>query len=173
MSYLKNNPKDIIDELFEAKVIKVPNLKTNSQALKFISNLPASATVNSHIINPESGELYMSPGDTKIKLARNKAKDRIDPREVIIDIKDVENYYNIVKKSIRTIIDTSRVDPDVDIDSIIPVFFSRTDLGKLQTYDMENIEEYLDDYKEEAGLQGIKFILSPSGKRIKIDITFI
>ena len=64
----------ILQHLAEAKKVKVPEFKTPEQMEKFIAKMHPDATPDVHIVDPETGEIFMEPGQTKRKIAKQKLK---------------------------------------------------------------------------------------------------
>jgi len=157
----------------KVKKISVPSFKSKKELDDFIRSMSVDATPKDYVVDPESGEVIMSPGDTKRKILKKKAKNAIsdiDDMAPIIyykkgsesfDEPEMFDFYNIVMKSIRSMVD----DPegmraqDYDIDSDMPVVIKRKDRKPLTDDDMDNIK-YFQDYHNDILPDNIKDIAS-------------
>jgi len=159
--------------------VKAPKIKTKKQALDFISKLGLNDTPDRDIIDVDSGEVLMEPGDTKYLWMKKMKKDERDyyktvhgdatvPDIYVTDYDDeneFKDFYVVLEKPIRKLIHNpdEMQDADYDIDVVIPVGIARRDLQKMTNDDMDNIESYIKWKEEEMNSPNIK--LSISGKR--------
>jgi hypothetical protein len=153
--------------LKEAQTFGVPEFQTSADAQEFIRNLPGSAKVADHVVDPETGEVLMPKGSVKRKEFRQEPSSMKDKD---FD-KDFEDIYQWVESSVGKITGSEN-DGDYDLDLIIPYLISRKDGLAMSEDDLDEVEMWLDD--NYAWFKRTNMLMQPSinGNRIQIDVGF-
>lgn len=173
--------KENKNSLREVKVVKVPKFKTGREAAQFISTLPSNATVNDDVINYETGEVLMEPGDTKTKMVKQKLKrienlyDKWDRFHFFNDShsnkQDFEEMFNVVYKNNIKGMDKDEIEMlrngDYNPDFDFPSKIKRKDGKPFTKNDVENIENFADWYAKYVLPYGVKInAYAQRGKKI-------
>lgn len=142
------------------KKVKVPKFKTKEEVIQFIKGLGLDDTPMEDVVDPEFGEVLMEPGQTKRARLKRKAKSSNEP-EGLWDLEvgqfrnpkhwvdlydnDFNDFYNIVTKSVKDVIDNPEEmeNADYDIYALMPTAISRKDGKPFTSTDLYNIEQYM------------------------------
>ena len=147
----------------EAKKEKPPKFKTSQQMFDWMKNIPANAKVTDDVFDPETGEIHMEKGQSKMKLGKlyykrhgnNKTLDHIDffyfdPH--YSDKNEFEDYYNVVyRDNAKGMSDEEKEmlrSGDYDYDFSFPSKIKRKDGKPFTDNDKDNIENFAEWYQK-------------------------
>lgn len=144
----------------ESRRVKVPVLRRSSDADRFLSALGPDDTPSEHVVDPETGEVLMSPGDTKRKQAKQQyhqsQSDRMNPSALLMyfgkgerghwdSLQDFERLFNVVYRDFSKDVD----DPDYyrsndyDVEFDYPAAIKRKDGKRMDEYDVDAVESFV------------------------------
>lgn len=126
--------------LAEVQTIKVPKFKTEKDMQKFIHSLPGAAKVADYVVNPDTGEVIMEPGEQKKKVFKREAPN-------LRKWGNFEDVYRIKYAMLSKITGMSTQElADADIeDTKVPEFIQRVDGYKIDADDIDEIEWGIED----------------------------
>ena len=151
----------MLERLFEAKKVKVPEFKTPEQMEKFIAKMHPDATPEVHIADPETGEIFMLPGQTKRKIAKQafkaRSKSKVNQASLLWPWSkgDRDNFedaafnsvYNVVNRDYAKEVGKQEAENlrnhDYDVDFDYPAAIKRKDGQKFDEYDVDILTSYL------------------------------
>lgn len=134
-------------------------------------------------VDAASGEVLWEEGQTAHEaLMRQDSQYRkqntpVEPQDIFIvnALNEMEDEYNVEFKTIEDIVDDPKglVDGDYDVYVSIPYVVSRRDNAPFSDQDVENVDQYLDEYNAEIMPQNIRLTYygEIEGKKsVKFDI---
>jgi hypothetical protein len=149
----KSRISDYRRAMIEAKVypssVKVPIFKTSNDAIKFVLALVPGTGVLDKVIDPETAEIYMRPGD----FAPNRKLDPLSVRYIEINgwnpydyTASFERLYDVTKEDYEATADKSELGPvhGHNIGTKVPIKIMRPDGEAFSSDDIGNIQEYID-----------------------------
>jgi len=161
----------------KGKKVKVPDFKRRKDAVDFLNKLGLDDTVIGDLFDPDTGEIWMEPGQTKRKLLKAKAKGILSIPSADLDFmamtykknrdgywedeSDFYTFYHVIEKPLEKMVDEPEklLVGDYDIYVSFPVKIKRKDGKPFTEVDMWNIEEFI-KFKEDgffSGNIGIQF----------------
>lgn len=169
----------MMERLFEAKKVKVPEFKTPEQMEKFIAKMHPDATPDDLVSDPETGEIFMEPGQTKRKLAKQRLKKAtpkvnpaiwINPYDSRYDgwggwssLGDFEKIYNVVERDYAKEVDDAEHlrKHDYDVDFRYPAAIKRKDGKAFDEFDVDAITDFLKYSNDALPGRNIKLLGKP------------
>lgn len=164
--------------LSEAKIVSVPDFQTSEEMKQFLSSLNGSDRVKDHVVDPETGEVYLERGKSKTKTigkAKQTTNQRNDDLRPMVD--DFKDFYHVVTATAEKLTGLTPSDArDIDIDTELelPYLFSRKDGGEISNDDIWEIEEFINDEYSWAQQEGYELTVSKHGsRRVQVDVGII
>ena len=148
------NVEQLIDQRLGEAVVKrvaVPKFRKSSQALDFIRRMKPDHTPSGDIVDPETGEVLMQPGETKRKRAKELSKRHRGLKDMVPfmffpgDEGLFEDWYNVIWTPIEKIVSDPEMlrAGDYDVSYRIPRYIKRKDRKPFEDDDVDNIDEYI------------------------------
>jgi hypothetical protein len=158
---MKRFKEHALEQLAEAKVVKVPEFKTPEEMEKFLSKMHPDATPEDAIWDPETGEVFMQRGETKRKLAKKafkaQSKSKVNQASLLwpwskgdkdyFEDAAFNSVYNVVNRDYAKEVGSKEAenlrDNDYDVDFDYPAAIKRKDGQQFDEYDVDILVSYL------------------------------
>jgi len=193
---LKSEVRKVSEGLAEGRRVRVPSFRTSRDAEDWIARLGPNDSPVDDVVDPESGEILMEPGETKRKKAKRSMRGvgrrrkptryqdtdspLLDPPgrgDYWRDERQFNDFYNVVMKPMADEVDDPEhmMAMDYDVSYDFPAVVARKDRKPLNQDDVDNIQYFL-DYRYNIGPFNIKLQpigLKVGGKIVKTMLTFV
>lgn len=177
------------------KKVKTPAFKNEKSMIAWLKKLGPDDTPADDVMHPLTGEILMSPGESKRALGKLKAKsalaDIIDDQPFLYwsspndhrswendQENEFEEFYNVVYKDFQDKLDQESFDMliagDYDVYGRYPAAIARKDRKKFDDQDVKNINSYL-EFKswELANIKLDSYDARIGKKRAVVEFSFI